>query len=238
MIIPYNFSICDSTIWVLDTKSPFNICNLLQSLQVSRIFEEGKRFLNIGDGNIIVLSKCHFCPSDLLNIISIGLLAMNGYKILINFFFNIIENGINVINGQLNNKIYILSQPVSVIYTSGKCPRTDDVSNIFLWHCRLDHVNKSRINRLTQEKILKVSNCESLPTYEFCLLKKIIKSLFTKKDKRASEILDLIHTDVYGPMNTSARGGYFYFIIFTNDLSRYKHIYLIIHKFESFEMFK
>ena len=84
MITPYNFSICDSTTWILDIESPFNICNLLQSLQVSRRFEEGKRFFNVGDGrpvpvlalgtiklvfksNVIVLSECHFCPSFLLN---------------------------------------------------------------------------------------------------------------------------------------------------------------------------
>ena len=49
MITSYNFSIYDSTTWVLDIKNSFNICNLLQGLQVSSRFGEGKRFLNIGD---------------------------------------------------------------------------------------------------------------------------------------------------------------------------------------------
>ena len=75
-------------------------------------------------------------------------------------------------NGPLNNKIYILSQSVSIMYTSGKHPRIDDVSDIYLWHYRLVYVNKNRINRLTQEKILEVSDCESLPTYDFVSLKK------------------------------------------------------------------
>ena len=69
-------------------------------------------------------------------------------------------------------------------------------------------------------------------------LKKMIKSPFIGKDERISEVLDLIHTDVRGPMNTSARGEYYYFITFTDDLSRYGHIYLMIHKSESFEIFK
>ena len=38
MIIPYNFSVCNTTIRVLDTRSPINICNLLQKLQVSKKF--------------------------------------------------------------------------------------------------------------------------------------------------------------------------------------------------------
>ena len=122
----------------------------MQGLQVSRIFEEGERFFNIGDGrsvlvlvlgiitlifrsNVIVLSECHFYPLFLLNIISIGLLTMNGYEISIKkIFFNIIVNGVNVINGRLNNKIYILSQPISIMCTSNKYLRIDDVSDIYL----------------------------------------------------------------------------------------------------------
>ena len=64
---------------------------------------------------------------------------------------------------------------------SDKYPRIDDVSDIYLWHRRLGHVNKNRINILTQEKILEVSDCESLPTCESYLLEKMIKSPFTEK---------------------------------------------------------
>ena len=39
-------------------------------------------------------------------------------------------------------------------------------------------------------------------------------------------------------MNTSARGGFRYFIMFTDDLSRYGYVYLLRHKSDSFEMFK
>ena len=39
-------------------------------------------------------------------------------------------------------------------------------------------------------------------------------------------------------MDVSARGGYRYFLTFTNDLSRYGYIYLMKHKSETFEKFK
>ena len=39
-------------------------------------------------------------------------------------------------------------------------------------------------------------------------------------------------------MNISARGGYYYFIMFTDDLSRYGYVYLMKHKLKSFEIFK
>ena len=39
-------------------------------------------------------------------------------------------------------------------------------------------------------------------------------------------------------MSTSARGGYEHFITFIDDYSRYGYIYLMRHKFETFEKFK
>jgi transposase InsO family protein len=39
-------------------------------------------------------------------------------------------------------------------------------------------------------------------------------------------------------MSTTARGGYQYFILFTDDLSRYGYVYLMKHKSETFEKFK
>ena len=64
------------------------------------------------------------------------------------------------------------------------------------------------------------------------------KSSFIEKDEWASDVLDFVHTDVCGPMSISVRGGYHYFITFTDDLSRYWYIYLMKYKFKSFEMFK
>ena len=101
---------------------------------------------------------------------------------------------------------------------------------MYLWHYRLGHINKYKINKLTQEKILKVSDCESLPICESCLLGKMTKSAFTEKGERATELLGLVYTDVCKPISTSTKGGYFYFITFTNDLSRYGYIYLMKYK--------
>ena len=64
------------------------------------------------------------------------------------------------------------------------------------------------------------------------------KSPFTGNGERASDLLGIIHSDVCFPMSTSARGGYEYFITFTDDLSRYEYVYLMKHKSESFEKFK
>ncbi|KAK8682686.1 hypothetical protein V6N13_055065 [Hibiscus sabdariffa] len=64
------------------------------------------------------------------------------------------------------------------------------------------------------------------------------KAPFSGKGERASDLLGLIHSDVCGPMNTQARGGFQYFITFTDDFSRYGYIYLMRHKSEALEKFK
>ena len=53
-----------------------------------------------------------------------------------------------------------------------------------------------------------------------------------------NHLLGLIHTNVCGPISSIARGGYQYFITFTDDFCRYGYIYLMKHKSESFEKFK
>ena len=66
----------------------------------------------------------------------------------------------------------------------------------------------------------------------------MIKPSFTEKDEQISDVLCLIYTNICGSMSTSAKGGHQYFIIFTDDLLRYKNIYLMKNKLESFEIFK
>jgi hypothetical protein len=79
---------------------------------------------------------------------------------------------------------------------------------------------------------------ESFDICESCLLGKMTKAPFTGQSERTSDLLEFFHTDVYGPMSYVARGGFQYFITFTDDFSRYGYIYLMRHKSKSFEKFK
>ena len=153
VIKPYCFSIYDTTNWIIDIESPIHICNSLQGLQISRRFKEGERFLNVDDGSWvpvlalgvmklcfesckILLSDCHYCSSFLLNVISVGQLAIEGYDFSIkNGILNIIMNDMSVMCGQLSSEIYMLSWPVNVLGAPNKRPKLDDVDDTYLWHC-------------------------------------------------------------------------------------------------------
>ena len=94
------------------------------------------------------------------------------------------------------------------------------------------------MKKLHDDGLLTSFDLEFFETTESCLLGKMTKTPFAKSCERASDLLGLVHGDVCGPMSTTARGGYEYFITFTDDLSRYGYIYLMKHKSEAFEKFK
>ena len=64
------------------------------------------------------------------------------------------------------------------------------------------------------------------------------KTSFFGTMERATDLLEIIHTNVCSPISVEARGGYRYFLTFTDDLSRYEYIYLMKHKSKTFEKFK
>ena len=81
-------------------------------------------------------------------------------------------------------------------------------------------------------------NYESYATCEPCLYGKLTNSPCSGTKERATKLLELIHSDACGPISTHAIGSYSYFIIFTDDISRYGHVYLMKYKSEAFEKFR
>ena len=110
-----------------------------------------------------------------------------------------------------------------------RCKVNND-SATYLWHCRLGHIGVKRMKKLHADGILESLDYESVDACEPCLMGKMTKTLFFGTMERATDLLEIIHTDVCGPMNIEARGKYRYFQTFTDDLSRYGYIYLMKHK--------
>ena len=118
-----------------------------------------------------------------------------------------------------------------------RCKVNND-SATYLWHCRLGHIGVKRMKKLHTDGLLESLDYESLGTCEPCLMGKMTKTPFSGTMEQATDLLEIIHTDVCGPMNIEARGGYRYFLTFTDDLSRYGYIYLMKHKSETLKKFK
>ena len=148
-----------------------------------------------------MLSECHYCPAFLLNVISIGQLAVEGYNFLIKKdILNIIVNDVSMMCGQLSSEIYILSWPINVLYTPNKCSKLDDVDDSYLWHCRLGHINKNMISRLVREGILNDIDCESIKTCESCLFEKMTKlTWWGHQDQNEASSTHMDHRTRLGP---------------------------------------
>ncbi|KAL8093711.1 hypothetical protein AgCh_035549 [Apium graveolens] len=89
------------------------------------------------------------------------------------------------------------------------------------------HINLRRIQRLVVDGPLSSLAVEPFPVYESCLEGKMTNRPFKAKGNRAKQLLELVHSDLCGPMNIQARGGYEYFVTFIDDYSRYGYVYLL-----------
>ena len=98
------------------------------------------------------------------------------------------------------------------------------VNQTHLWHLRLGHINLESIRRIVTGGLLSPLDVIALPFCEPCIEGKMTMRPFKAKGYRVKEILDLVHTDLCGPMSTSARGGYEYFITLIANYSRYGYI--------------
>ena len=196
----------------------------------------GRYTICLPEDRFIILDPCYYIPVCKKNIISVSCLNSDGYLLCFanNNTCSNYRDDILYASGELSNGLYILNLSRPVLSISKK--RKADDSN--LWHYRLSHINSKRLDKLAKEGLIDSFNLESLDTCEACLKGKMAKAPFPGKGQRAKELLELIHTDVCGPMSHQARGGFSYFITFTNDFSRYGYIYLIKHKSEALEKFK
>ena len=244
--------------WVFDTGSVAHICNTMQGMIRSRSVKKGEvdfrvgnnarvAALNVGtmqlhlpSGFIMELNNCYFVPSLSRNILSPSCLMKDGYSFASKDNGCVIsKNDIVVAFVSIVNGLFILNlDDAPVCNVNAKRPRLNELSPTYMWHCRLGHISENRMKRLHDDGLLTSFDFESYETCEACLLGKMTKTPFSGFPERASDLLELVHSDVCGPMSTTARGGFQYFITFTDDFSRYGYVYLMKHKSETFEKFK
>jgi len=199
----------------------------------------GTYLLNLPSGILITSENCYYVPAISRNIIYVSCLNKYGFcfpikdKCCYVYLDNILYANAIMING-----LYTLDLDMPIYNIDAKRMKHNELNPTYLWHCRLGHINENRISKLHKDGILDSFDFESYETCQSYLLGKMRKTPFTSQGDRASDILGLIHTDVCGPLNTPARGGFHYFITFTDDFSRFGYVYLMKHKFESFTLFK
>ena len=115
----------------------------------------------------------------------------------------------------LSGNLYLLeliSLQINSHESNHKIKEISLVNQTHLWYLRLGHINLERIRRMVTGGLISPLNVTALLVCEPCLEEKMTMRPFKAKGYRAKKVMDLVHTDLCGPMSTDARGGYEYFI--------------------------
>nr|GFA18855.1 hypothetical protein [Tanacetum cinerariifolium] len=127
---------------------------------------------------------------------------------------------------------------VSSMYALSNKRAKSNLDSDLLWHCRLRHISKKRIEKLKHDGLLNSSDLRAFEKCVPCMSSKMARKPYSHQVERAKDLLGLIHTDVCGPFKIMSRQGASYFVTFTDDFSRYGFVYLLKHKHEVFKTFK
>ncbi|GJZ57025.1 retrovirus-related pol polyprotein from transposon TNT 1-94 [Tanacetum coccineum] len=200
--------------------------------------------LVLPNGLVICLDNCHYAPFITRSVVSVHRLVENGFvQCFMDFRISISKNNVHYFNVIPSNGIYEIDMHdlvpnVNSIYNVSTKRVKYNLDSTYLWHCRLAHISKKRIEKLQQEGLLKSADDESFDQCVSCLSSKMTRKSFPHHLERATDLLGIIHADVCGPLRHVPRQGASYFITFTDDYSRYGYVYLLKHKHEVFETFK
>lgn len=101
------------------------------------------------------------------------------------------------------------------------------------WHEILGHCNYEDVLKLpdvTEGMAIKGKTDLSNLTCEVCIEGKFAQSRSRKPDAKAKNALDLVHTDLAGPIDPTAKDGFRYTISFTDDYSGSVFVYFLKSK--------
>ncbi|GJZ40464.1 zinc finger, CCHC-type containing protein [Tanacetum coccineum] len=203
--------------WIYDTGCGTHICNTTQGLRASRKLKPGALSLYVGNGQreaveaignfdlslpsglVIVLNNCHYAPSITRGVISVSRLYEDGF---INRFVN------NTIQVSRNNMVYFSAIPrdgifkidlsnsyaneISIYTVSNKRAKLD-LDSALLWHCRLGHISKKRIEKLQHDGLLNSTDLRAFEKCVPCMSGKMARKPYTHQVERAKDLLGLIH---------------------------------------------
>ena len=104
--------------------------------------------------------------------------------------------------GKIHEKLYMLTIIPDVEYINV----AKEIPDKNLWHCRFGHVGMDSISKLIGENMAEGMNCSNhgkeSSLCESCIMGKQHRTPFPKdKPHRASQPIEIIHSDVCGPMH-------------------------------------
>ncbi|CAI5714033.1 unnamed protein product [Peronospora farinosa] len=204
----------------------FDYKNLVTSIEVT--IADGKKIRVVGTGSvrltgidgkrIRMLDVLHIPGLD-RRLLSVGKLAERGLNVEFERTSCIIWNKKQAIaSGKKVGKAYILEcQQETAQYVE----YSDVDSNYDLWHARMGHLNKDALEKTQRVTTgIPITNFKTKALCSGCLKgKQTVTQFPSHSQTKTSRVLELVHTDVMGPMKTRSKGGAKYVLTFVDDYS-------------------
>jgi hypothetical protein len=207
--------------WLFDFDDSFRSSVKLGNDSKMHVTGKGNLKLFIG-GIVQVISDVHYLPGLSNNLLSIGQLQQKNLTIVFQKdsckVFNE-EKGLIMFTQMSLNRMYIIYAPVIVPI----CLKTSIMNETKLWHDIYGHLSYKGLNTLIKKEMVRDLPIpkEETDVCSDCMMGKQHRESIPKKAKwRATKKLELIHSDVCGPINPQSNGGNRYFITFTDDFSK------------------
>lgn len=196
----------------------------------------GDTMLNVDDTNIVANNVLHV-PKLSVNLLSISKIVEHGNTVLFT------RNGCTIRNE--DDEILAKCQAKNGVYKlmvkRGSCLLTTKAESAYTWHRRLGHLHFDALKKMKNGVVSgmhfsdddsEIRNCET------CARGKLARLPFKKSNSESKEILELIHSDIVGPMETESIGRAKFLITFVDDYSRRVFVYSIRAKSNAFDIFK
>lgn len=214
----------------------------------------GKKMEVTGKGNVKLLMNnvsytirdVYYIPELKNNLLSLGQLQEKDLTIIIRrgvckIFHD--EKGLLAESKMSSNRMFMLfDQTVHKGEPSQEhCLQATGENMSKLWHERYGHLGHSGIKILQSKEM--VRGLPKFDTQNFtcsdCLVGKQSRNPIPKKSSwRAKEILELVHSDICGPISPTTSTGIRYVLCFIDDHSRKAWAYFLKEKSEAFSYFK
>ncbi|MCO5582632.1 hypothetical protein L7F22_036530 [Adiantum nelumboides] len=205
-----------------------------------------KILITISDGSNLCLLDVLYVPGIKKNLLFVSSLEKNGLWIIFEddrCGVRDQENGYSlIITGTLKNGLFVLDCYEKQIQVCIAETKTQAMQYAELWHARSGHVGYGNLMTLQRHNTVHdLSLLEMPPRHvcEGCVLGKMPRFAFSQDGSvRGTRKLQLVHSDVCGPMTTPSMGNSLYFVIFIDEFSRFRWVYPLKAKSDMFAFFQ
>lgn len=214
---------------IREKKKP-NVSEILAANNASmKVVNTGNVDLKLNNVNLSINDVLHV-PDLSANLLSVSRMCEKGNKVVFD------EQGCKIYTRE--NDLVSFCKPENGIYklksNISECMNAVNKSDdLVLWHRRLGHMNYDNMKKMRDGAVNGVKFRDGkigMQNCDICAEAKQNRLPFGHSNSTTKEILELVHSDLAGPMETKTIGGARYMLTFIDDYSRKIFVYFLKEK--------